>query len=54
MATYHAARKRWPEAAMNSRRILTGRSAPELLEPIRRKFGVPERVLDVLVAEVGL
>jgi hypothetical protein len=28
--------------------------APEVLEPIRRQLGVPHRVLDVLMPEVGL
>jgi hypothetical protein len=27
---------------------------PEILEPVRRQFGVPDRVLNVLVAEIGL
>jgi hypothetical protein len=31
-----------------------GALSPEVLEPIRRKFGVTHRVLDVLVAEPSL
>jgi hypothetical protein len=28
--------------------------SPEVFEPGRRQFGVPDRVLDVLVSEIGL
>lgn len=29
-------------------------TSPEVLEPCRRQFGVPDGVLDVAVAEIGL
>jgi hypothetical protein len=33
---------------------IADRSAPEVLEPMRRQLGVAHRVLDVLVAEPSL